>query len=190
MKVTNSLKKKIFIALLAAGVGGQQAYVATDLTVNSEGFYTAPYNDPVGIKTWCVGHAGKKGEVVKKQYTEDECVALFVEDWVTHEYLLNSVVKVPYRSGWMQGALTDFTFNKGIGNVASSTLLKNLNNKNYDATCEQLSRWIYGKVNGVATKLPGLVIRASKQYQYCMGNEPADYKSMLQQIGNTYDKAL
>jgi len=179
INITDSLKKKIFIALIAAGVGGPSAYVATELTTPSEGFYTTPYSDPVGLKTWCVGHLGKKGEVVKKQYTEDECIKLFVQDWVVHERLLNGVVKVPYRSEWMKGALTDFTFNKGIGNVASSTLLVNLNNKKYDAACEQLSRWVFGKVNGVSKVLPGLVIRATKQYSYCMGNEPADYKSKM-----------
>ncbi|MNC18473.1 Lysozyme RrrD [compost metagenome] len=160
-----------------AGVGGQQAYVATTLTVPSEGFYTHAYDDTGGLKTWCVGHLGKKGEVVKKVFTEDECVALFVNDWVVHERLLNNVVTVPYKSGWMQGALTDFTFNKGIGNVRSSTLLKDLNNKRYDKACTELTKWKYGKVNGIATVLPGLVIRASKQYSYCMGNEPAEYKS-------------
>lgn len=179
MKITDSLKKKIFIALIAAGVGGPSAYVATELTTPSEGFEVVAYKDTGGLSTYCVGHLAKKGEVVKKQYTEDECVALFVKDWVIHERLLNSVVIVPYRSEWMKGALTDFTFNKGIGNVASSTLLKNLNNKKYDAACEQLSRWVYGKVNGLSTVLPGLVIRASKQYSYCMGNEPADYKSKM-----------
>lgn len=179
MKITDSLKKKIFIALIAAGVGGPSAYVATELTTPSEGFEVVAYKDTGGLQTYCVGHLAKKGEVVKKQYTEDECVALFVKDWVIHERLLNSVVKVPYRSEWMKGALTDFTFNKGIGNVASSTLLVNLNNKKYDAACEQLTRWKYGKVNGISTVLPGLVIRASKQYSYCMGNEPADYKSKM-----------
>lgn len=179
IRITTSLKKKLFIALIAAGVAGPSAYVATELTTPSEGFYTTPYIDPVGLKSWCIGHLGKKGEVVKKQYTEEECIALFVKDWVIHERLLNNVVKVPYKSGWMQGALTDFTFNKGIGNVQSSTLLLKLNAKKYDEACTELSRWVYAKVNGVATVLPGLVIRATKQYSYCMGNEPADYKSKM-----------
>lgn len=179
VRITTSLKKKIFIALLAAGVSGPSAYVATDLTVPAEGFYTTPYNDPAGLKTWCVGHLGKKGEQVQKEYTETECVNLFVKDWVVHEVLLNNVVKVPYRSDWMKGAFTDFTFNKGIGNVQSSTLLVKLNDKKYDEACTQLTRWKYAKVNGVATVLPGLVIRATKQYQYCMGNVPDDYKTKM-----------
>jgi len=177
IKITDGLKKKIFIALISAGVGGPSAYVATELTTPSEGFEVVAYKDTGGLQTYCVGHLAKKGEVVKKEYTEEECVQLFVQDWVIHERLLNSVVKVPYRSEWMKGALTDFTFNKGIGNVKSSTLLKELNAKRYDKACIELTKWKYGKVNGIATVLPGLVIRASKQYSYCMGVEPTEYKS-------------
>lgn len=182
IKITSVLRKKIFVALLAAGVAGPSAYVATNLTVPSEGLYTTTYADPVGLMTWCVGHLGKKGEVAKKEYTIEECVNLFVKDWVIHEKLLDKAVNVPYRSEWMKGALTDFTFNKGIGNVQSSTLLVMLNNKRYDSACEQLSRWVYGKVKGKSTVLPGLVIRASEQYKYCMGEVPADYKTMMQMM--------
>ena len=38
--LTSSLRSRIFAALIAAGVGGPTAYVATDLTVGSEGFLT------------------------------------------------------------------------------------------------------------------------------------------------------
>lgn len=175
IKLTAAVKGRIFAALIGAGVVGPSAYVATELTIPSESIVTIPHGDPVGFNTICAGHLVKKGEVVKKSYTEQECIDIFVKDWIAHEKLLDGVVKVPYRSPWMKGALTDFTFNKGIGNVASSTLLKNLNNKQYDAACEQLTRWVYAK----GKLLPGLVIRATKQYSYCMGNEPADYKQKM-----------
>jgi lysozyme len=178
VRITDSLKKKILVALVAAGISGPSAYVATQLTVPSEGFELVVYADPVGLPTVCIGHMDKK-LVVGTKVTEEYCVRTFVEDWNKHEKLLNGVVKVDYKSEWMYGALTDFTFNKGIGNVQSSTLLKLLNNKKYDQACEQLSRWVYAKKNGVAVVLPGLVIRASKQYSYCMGIEPADYKQTM-----------
>ena len=137
IQITNQLKKRIAIALLSAGVAGPSAYVATELTAPSEGFYLTPYVDPVGLTTICLGHLVKKGEVVKPKYTEDECVAIFVKDWLVHERQYDSLVKVPYKSEWMKAAGTDFTFNKGIGNVASSTYLKNLNNRDYDVSCLQ-----------------------------------------------------
>lgn len=185
ISITPALRSRIFAALIGAGVAAPSAYIASNTTVDSEGFYTTPYADPAGLNTWCVGHLGKKGELVRKSYTVDECVSLFVNDWKAHEVLLDAVVKVPYRSDWMKGALTDFTFNKGIGNVASSTMLKNLNARRYDAACEELTKWVYATVNGKKVVLKGLQIRASMQYQYCMGNIPANYKPpmMLSKLG-------
>jgi lysozyme len=106
---------------------------------------------------------------------------MFVSDWIKHQMLIDKAVTVPYKSEWMRGAVTDFTFNKGIGNVTSSTMLKNLNNKNYDAACFQLTKWVYGTINGKKVILKGLNIRAQAQYKYCMGYEPSEYKSFYQQ---------
>lgn len=181
--ITSSLRSKIFAALIAAGVGGPSAYVASELTVNSEGFLTHLHDDPVGKPTACIGHLIQPGENAQKTYTEDQCITMFVADWVKHEKLLDSVVKVPYRSGWMKGAVTDFTFNKGIGNVKSSTMLRNLNDGNYDAACVQLTNWVYGTIDGKKVKLRGLEIRATAQYKYCMGYEPAEYKTVMQKGG-------
>lgn len=176
VKLTSAVKGRIFAALLGAGVAAPSAYVATELTVPSESIVLVPHADPVGLQTICIGHLVKKGEVVKERYTLEECIDIFVKDWKGHEAMLDKVVKVPYRSAWMKGALTDFTINKGIGNVASSTLLKNLNAKRYDEACDQLSRWVYagGKI------WPGLVIRASKQDKYCMGEVPGDYTPTME----------
>lgn len=179
--VTRALKSKIFAALLAAGVAGPSAYVAVELTVPSEGVLTHLHDDPVGKPTVCIGHLVQRGETPQKTYTEDQCVSMFVSDWIKHEQLIDNAVKVPYRSEWMRGAVTDFTFNKGIGNVKSSTMLKNLNNKDYDAACFQLTKWVYGTINGNKVVLPGLNIRAQAQYKYCMGYEPAEYRSFYQQ---------
>lgn len=174
--VTPAIRNKIFAALVGAGVMGPSAYVASNLTVDSEGIVLVPHADPVGLQTICIGHLVKKGEVVKPRYTLDECIEIFVQDWKANEAMLEKVVKVDFQSPWMKGALTDFTLNKGIGNVSTSTLLRNLNKKEYDKACEQLTRWVYagGKI------WPGLVIRASKQYKYCMGEVPGDYVPTIQ----------
>ena len=60
-------------------------------------------------------------------------------------------------------ALVDFTFNEGMGNLASSTLLKLINAKNFADADEQFERWVFGKVNGVSTKLPGLITRRAAE---------------------------
>lgn len=181
VNITQSFKSRVFAALLLAGVSGPSAYVASELTVPSEGVMTHLHLDPVGLPTTCIGHLVKKGEKPKQNYTEDECISQFVKDWIDHEKLVNQAVKVPFRSDWMKGAVTDFTFNKGIGNLQSSTMLRKLNAKDYDGACLQLTNWVYATVNGQKVKLKGLEIRASKQYKYCMGDEPADYRAQMQQ---------
>lgn len=184
--ITRAFKSKVFAALLLAGVTGPSAYVASELTVPSEGVMTHLHLDPVGLQTTCIGHLVKKGEKPKQNYTEDECIAQFVKDWVEHEKMVEAAVKVPFRSGWMKGAVTDFTFNKGGGNLRSSTMLTKLNRKDYDGACLELTKWVYGTVNGKKVKLKGLEIRATNQYKYCMGDEPADYKPIMQSWG--YDE--
>lgn len=181
--ITNRLKSKVFAALLAAGVTGPSAYVATQLTVPAEGVATHLHLDPVGLKTTCIGHLVKKGETPKQNYTEDECIAQFVKDWQETEDHVELYVKVPFRSDWMKGAVTDFTFNKGIGNLSTSTLLKDLNAKRYDKACMELTKWVFGTVEGKKVKLKGLEIRASDQYKYCMGDEPSTYKPTLKEWG-------
>ena len=177
--ITNSLKSKVFAALLAAGVAGPSAYVATELTLPSEGFLTHLHLDPVGLPTTCIGHLVQKGETPKQTYTEDECITKFVKDWKIAENSVHRYVKVPFRTEWMEGALVDFTLNKGSGNFSKSTLLKDLNRGNYDQACIALTNWVYATHNGQKVKLPGLVIRATKQYKYCMGEEPAGYKQTM-----------
>lgn len=179
-KLSSNIKGRLLASLLWAGVAGPSAYVAIELTAPSEGLYLTPYKDPVGLTTICLGHLVKKGEKVKELYTVDECAQIFAKDFKEHEMMLDKVVKVDYRSPWMKAAFTDFTLNKGIGNVSSSTLLKKLNSKDYDGACQELTRWIYGRVGGVMKVLPGLVTRSTKQYQYCMGEAPGDYISKMQ----------
>lgn len=190
LQITKALKSRVFVALLAAGVSGPSAYIASELTVPSEGVLTHLHLDPVGKKTTCIGHLVKKGETPKQNYTEQECIDQFVKDWIIHEKIVENAVKVPFRSAWMNGATTDFTFNKGGGNLNSSTLLWKLNRKDYDGACRELVKWVYGTINGKKVKLKGLEIRASEQYKYCMGEIPSDYKPVMLLDGVTYGKEV
>lgn len=165
-----NIKQKIIAALFAAGLSMSSAYVAVNLTVPSEGISLETYFDPVGIQTACIGHADFKG-TTKKSYTEDECVEVFVRDWIKHEKELDSL-KLPYSSDWQRAALTDFTFNLGIGNVRSSTLVSLVREGKYEPACEQLTRWVYagGKI------LKGLVTRRENTIPYCLGEVDTNSK--------------
>lgn len=184
VKITPAIRNRIFAALMAAGVSGPVAYVGSHHTVDSEGMYNQVYLDPVGLKTVCVGHLMTKEDEHKSYYNINDCVDLFVKDWIKHKNQLDKMVKVPWRSEWMYGASIDFTFHMGQTSVRSSTYIKDINARRYDKACEELTRWVYGRVNGVMTKMPGLVIRATKRYEYCMGEVPADYKTVYEQWGN------
>lgn len=147
-----------------------------------------PYIDPVGLTTYCVGHLALKGEVVKKKYFEEECMQVFASDWKKHLKQLDSVVKVHYKSEWQRQALNDFTFNNGIGNVKSSTLLRKLNVGDHVGACQQLTRWIKGRVKGRLVTLAGLVIRRDKTMPYCLGELSYDKQKSYQEFEELYNE--
>lgn len=178
------LKNKLIAAFIAAGLSAPAAFVAYDLTLPSEGLVLRPYSDPVGLKTVCAGHLIQKGEKVRASYTEEECIEIFASDWKKHLKQTDSAVKGQggtFASEWQRQALNDFTFNLGIGNVKSSTLLRLVNQGKHKEACEQLTRWAYAG----GKKLKGLVIRREKTMPYCLGEltpeKQEDYKQFLEQ---------
>lgn len=185
----NGIRQKLIAAFLTAGIGASGAFVAYDLTLPSEGLEQKVYVDPVGLPTVCVGHmdkALKKGET----FTIEECMEMFAADWKKHQKQLDSVVKVPYKSEWQREALTDFTFNLGIGNVQSSTLLSLVNQNKHTEACRQLTRWVKGKVKGKMVTLKGLVTRRDKTMPYCLGELSWDKQQEFKQFEAEYNEAL
>ena len=178
----NSVRQKLLASFLAAGISVSGAFVAYDLTLPSEGFEQRVYVDPVGLPTVCVGHMDrslKKGET----FTIEECMEMFAADWKKHQAQLDSVVKVPYKSEWQKEALTDFTFNVGIGNVKSSTLIKLVNQGRHKAACEQLSKWV--KAGGKTLK--GVVTRRANTMPYCLGELSYDKQKAYSEFQKEYE---
>lgn len=182
------LKQKLIAAFLAVGLSSSAAFVAYDLTLPSEGYVPVPYPDPVGLKTYCVGHLALKGEVVKNKYSEEECMSIFASDWKKHLKQLDSVVKVDYKSEWQRQALNDFTFNNGIGNVKSSTLIKKLNSGDHVGACQQLSDWVKARVRGKLVTLRGLVTRRDKTMPYCLGELSYDKQKAYKEFEELYNE--
>lgn len=178
-----ALRKKLIVAFVAAGLPATAAYVGYDLTMPSEGLVLSPYSDPVGLKTACVGHLYTKKDVVKSKYTEEECMTIFARDYKKHRAELDSVVKVPYASEWEREALTDFTFNNGIGNVKSSTLLSLVNQGKHKEACAQLTRWVFAK----GKKLAGLVKRRDNTMPYCLGELSYDKQKDFEAFKKDYE---
>ena len=179
-----SIKTKLIAAFIAAGLSAPAAFFVYDVTVPSEGVELQVYLDPVSLPTVCVGRMDKKLKL-GQTFTLDECMEMLAEDWKKHQAQLDSVVKVPYKSDWQKEALTDFTFNVGIGNVQSSTLIRLLNQGKHVEACQQLSRWV--KAGGKTLK--GLVTRRKNTMPYCLGELSWDKQKAYEDFKNDYEKA-
>ena len=131
-----------------------------------------PYLDPVGIWTIGWGHAitfqGRflKGEADRAQVlalypqgiTMAQAQSLLQSDLMNAGRDVSSVVSVALNDNQF-GALTSFTFNLGIGNLKSSTLLKKLNQGDYQGAADEFGRWVMAD----GKPFPGLVKRRAAE---------------------------
>jgi lysozyme len=123
------------------------------LTEQFEGLRLTAYQDSVGVWTIGYGHTGldvQPGLTI----TQEQAGALLLQDVAGAVAAVNRLVTVPLTQNQFD-ALVDFTFNEGQGNLASSTLLRELNAGNTAGAAVQFLVWVYA--GGV--KLPGLVTR-------------------------------
>ena len=142
--------------------------IATALAIPAEGIFTRWYFDPVGIATVCVGHT--KNVDKTKVYTVAECKALLNKEMGDVVSRLDSC-----RPGLpinVLAAFSDAAFNVGehiACDSTRSTAARLLAAGRYDEACEQLPRWSYARVAGVAVQLPGLVKRREMERRVCLG---------------------
>lgn len=123
------------------------------LTEQFEGLQLTAYQDSVGVWTIGYGHTGpdvQPGLTI----TQEQASALLLQDAADAVAAVNRLVTVPLTQNQFD-ALVDFTFNEGQGNLASSTLLRELNAGNTAGAAAQFLVWVYA--GGV--QLPGLVKR-------------------------------
>ena len=149
-------KQRSAIAALAVS-----AATLVSIAVN-EGYQSNAYKDAVGIPT--IGFGETKN--VKLGQTTDPVRALVQLQKSADEHAkgLISCVNVPLSQNEFD-AYVSFSYNIGTGAFCKSTLVKKLNQKDYDGACKELLRWTRagGKV------LPGLVKRREMEYKQCLG---------------------
>jgi lysozyme len=126
-----------------------------------EGFRGALYNDPVGHCTIGFGHLVHRGPIngsepaeFKKGISRERGLELLQQDASSCSEEISRSVKVKLTQP-QADALISFAFNVGTGAFKESTLLKLLNQGDYDSVPAQLNRWT--KASG--RTLPGLVTR-------------------------------
>jgi lysozyme len=175
-----SLKQKLIVSFITAGLSAPAAFVAYDLTLPSEGLVYSPYPDPVGLTTYCVGHLALRGEKIKDKYSEEECLTLFTKDFKKHQLETDKMVggKDRFASEWQRVAVTDMTFNNGAGLIGPSTLIALIKQGKHVEACKQLSRWVKAK----GKTLKGLVIRRKNTMPYCLSELSWDKQQAYKQF--------
>ena len=148
-----------------------------ELLAQWEGIETEVYLDVAGLKTIGVGHLLTKDELssgkitiggTAVQYadgiTDGQVYDLLGQDLAGFEQTVNDKVTVSLKQVQFD-ALVSFSFNVGASAFSSSTLLKKLNQGNYDEMPTQLRRWVYSGGN----KVQGLVNRRENEVKLWNG---------------------
>lgn len=145
--------------MLAAGAS--TIAIAAAMVMPFEGVEYKPYYDVVGVLTVCFGHTGDD-IIPGKTYTHAECKQLLNIDLKKVQVQVDPLIHVDIPKA-TRAALYSFTYNVGIGNFSSSTLLKLLNQRQYASACEQLKRWVYAG----GKKWKGLMTRREIEDEVC-----------------------
>ncbi len=123
-----------------------------------EGFRAKPYLCPAGVPTIGYGATyyadGRKVTLKDAAIVEADADKLLDKMLVKYEDAVNRYVQVPMTQNQFD-ALVSFCYNLGQENLRNSTLLKKLNNKDYNGAADQFLRW--DKANGRV--LAGLTAR-------------------------------
>jgi len=111
-----------------------------------------------------IGYGTTKNVTEDMEITQEEAESLLQEEMHEYEGYINDMVKVPLEQHQFD-SMVSWVFNLGSGNLFSSTLLKKLNNSEYDEVPEQIKRW--NKASGKV--LEGLVKRREAEALLFLG---------------------
>lgn len=138
------------------------------LLKQSEGFRSRTYLDVAGHPTIAYGHRLVHPEYFPDGVTSAQGEELLLRDVAEAESAVERLVKVPLTQGQFD-ALVDFVFNLGEGQLAASTLLRELNGGSYEAAAGQLLRWDHAGDVEVAS----LKLRREAEFRLWKGDEGA-----------------
>ncbi|RSZ28802.1 lysozyme [Variovorax beijingensis] len=130
---------------------------------------SVPYKDPVGIWTVCRGVTGPE-VIPSKRYTAAEGRALEARHLAIAEAHARRYITAYDRlNKWQQAALIDWFYNLGANPATlNSTLRAKLNAGCIEGGCDELSRWVKGRVKGELVTLNGLVDRRDTGEELCL----------------------
>jgi lysozyme len=115
-----------------------------DFIAGHEGEILRVYKDPIGLATLGVGHllteSEKRDMPVGTKITRKQSREYLAKDLKKMERAVNAAVKVPITQNQFD-ALVSFTFNVGVGGLKRSSVLRQLNNRKFDAAADALLLW-------------------------------------------------
>jgi lysozyme len=117
-----------------------------------EGCELEAYKCAAGV--WTIGYGSTKGVKEKDTITQEQADGLLLHEMEEYEGYIKDAVTVDLKQNQFD-ALVSWVFNLGPANLKSSTMLKVLNNKEYDDVPAQIKRW--NKAGGKV--LQGLIRR-------------------------------
>jgi len=103
-----------------------------------EGCELEAYQDSVGV--WTIGYGHTKDVKEGDKINQDEAEHLLEEEMPEYEGYINDMVEVSLEQCQFD-ALVSWVYNLGPTNLSSSTLLKVLNEGDYDEVPFQIKRW-------------------------------------------------
>ena len=107
-----------------------------------EGYSALEYNSVSGKRTIGYGHRLNPDERYICGLSEKKAEEILRRDLDLFETSLEASVKVPLRE-WQRDALLSFIFDIGVYAFQRSTVLKELNDGNYNEVPSQMLRWVY-----------------------------------------------
>lgn len=137
---------------------------ARDLCLVFEGVYLKPYLCPANVPTIGVGSTfyedGRRVTLADPPITLERAKGLLL--WELERCLPVVLRLCPALRGWgdqATGAVLDFAFNCGTGNLQASTLRKRINADDVEGAQVEVMKW----VRGGGKVLPGLVRRRAAE---------------------------
>lgn len=145
----------------------------TNMNISAEGLSLIKKFEGCELKAYrcaanvlTIGYGSTKGVTEDMEITQEEAESLLQEEMHEYEGYINDMVKVPLEQHQFD-AMVSWVFNLGSGNLSSSTLLKKLNNSEYDEVPAQIRRW--NKAGGKV--LDGLIRRREAEAKMFMNED-------------------
>jgi lysozyme len=109
-----------------------------ELIKHFEGCELEAYKCAAGV--WTIGYGHIKGVTPESVITQEQAEQMLVEELNEYEGYINDMVTTPLSQNQFD-ALVSWVYNLGGGNLKASTLLKVVNQGEFDGVPAQIMRW-------------------------------------------------